>query len=595
VRRALTATIVGAAALTVGASAAQAANYAVWSCHDGSGNPAPVAGWTSARSSLGDGGSSTNTCGSATGGLTATFLGTAVVITNYPSGSFARWEFFAPASTTVDNVTLDRSFSVGEWNSMWDHDASPMTAVFKDGPGTGILTDGPFLENCISYFGCRSGDSTVNFPVNSSTFSTAAGCVRIGEVKPTNDCVGDPSGRASITVRRAKIVLADSTAPSLAAATGASSVGTPLKGVVGVDATASDAGSGIAQVQVKIDDQIVRQRAIIDDNNGACTAQGATSGYLALVPCKLNVSATLPVDTTKVSDGNHVLSVQVWDAAGTASNVVSRAITVANAVAGTAKDAGGTTADATAGTVAGDIAAITARIVPPTVSTDPATAPGLHGGAAGVPNGTGGDLAKAHFAAQAKLTKRSAAYGSKVTLKGQLLDKKRKPIAGAHVDVYETLAVVGSARVHVATVDTDAKGRFSYRPATTSPRTVEFAYATSTGSDAYLDQRTVKLGIHAALSLKISPKSPAKHAKVTFTGKVDAGPLPPDGARMVIEARGAHAWYIVADINTNAAGEYSWSHRFTVGNGYTFRARLTKTALLTVAPAASALVRIHVR
>ncbi len=74
-----------------------------------------------------------------------------------------------------------------------------------------------------------------------------------------------------------------------------------------------------------------------DTNGGRCTSVGTdTSGigeFLYAQPCKQNVAVDVPVDTSRLSNGQHQLSVTVEDAAGNSSVVYDGTISTSNAVA----------------------------------------------------------------------------------------------------------------------------------------------------------------------------------------------------------------------------------------------------------------------
>ena len=110
---------------------------------------------------------------------------------------------------------------------------------------------------------------------------------------------------------------------------------------------ATDPGSGVYEALFSVDGQVV-QRTVLDDNGGRCRDVGQTTdglpAFLYVQPCPPSVSADVPFDTTKVSNGAHHLVVSVIDAAGNAAPVLDRTVTVANPPPPARRAANGTNA-----------------------------------------------------------------------------------------------------------------------------------------------------------------------------------------------------------------------------------------------------------
>ena len=78
----------------------------------------------------------------------------------------------------------------------------------------------------------------------------------------------------------------------------------------------SDVGSGLFRVAVEVDGDRMDARPI-DDNQGACRMP-----FVVPVPCKLTASVDVPIDTTRLTEGTHAITVRVFDATGVNSAVV---------------------------------------------------------------------------------------------------------------------------------------------------------------------------------------------------------------------------------------------------------------------------------
>ena len=107
----------------------------------------------------------------------------------------------------------------------------------------------------------------------------------------------------------------------------------------------TDPGSGVYEAVFSVDGHVV-QSTVVDENGGRCRNVGQTTdglpAFLYVQPCLGSVSADVPFDTTRVSNGAHHLIVSVIDAAGNAAPVLDRQITVANPPACRARRTGRT-------------------------------------------------------------------------------------------------------------------------------------------------------------------------------------------------------------------------------------------------------------
>jgi hypothetical protein len=575
-----------AAVLATSPGASAAGTYTLWSCKNGAGLPAPIDGWSSAASDpSGAYPGPTNSCSDGKS-FGASWKADYDI---FPAGTGQRWQYTAPAGVTITNVTMERSMGAVSrlHGAGTDVGSSPTAMAYRGKVVRDPIADAASVielcqDNCNKFSFVAYPDPSfppLAFKVDGTTFGFSAGCARVASEAGPYQCQGDPGGRGGYTVERAKIVLADPSAPTAADITGSVLDAAALSGTRDLSLTAADRGSGIWDAEVKVDATVIRPRGVVNANGGLCSPTGDVDGFLAGAPCKPSVSLSLPIDTTRVADGAHTLTVDLWDAAGNRSRVLERAITVANSPV----------VDNPLPSVSGTPGAVAERPAVPAIKGAGA------GAVVGAANGSGGDRASARFVQSKKPASVTTTYGRAVTIKGQLVDRSKKPIAGAHLDVLETVALKGAAQQYVATIDTDAKGRFAYRPAVGPQRKVAFAYVPKTGDAAYATQLAVSFDVKAAVTLAVTPKSTSRKNKVTFSGRVTAGPLPPAGARVVIETRGKHAWLIVAALNTNASGAFAWSHKFSVPLTYHFRARMLRTADLAILPGVSALRPVKIR
>jgi hypothetical protein len=137
---------------------------------------------------------------------------------------------------------------------------------------------------------------------------------------------------SSVQVNSAQFTLSNAAVPT---ASGFS--GTALeKGVRGTGDllfTATDTGGpGVYSVVATIDGTPVYS-GTPNTNGGSCVAVGANSGTLMFdgqQPCPAAEAVSIPIPTSGLPDGKHVLAVSVSDAAGNSSPVLDQTITTSN-------------------------------------------------------------------------------------------------------------------------------------------------------------------------------------------------------------------------------------------------------------------------
>ena len=102
------------------------------------------------------------------------------------------------------------------------------------------------------------------------------------------------------------MTLNDPAPPRILAATGSLLTGKgPLRGQLHLALKLSDTGGGLYRTRLLADDERVEDR-VIDDNQGACRMP-----FVLPVPCKLAASVDVPIDTTRLTEGRHAITVQV--------------------------------------------------------------------------------------------------------------------------------------------------------------------------------------------------------------------------------------------------------------------------------------------
>ena len=128
------------------------------------------------------------------------------------------------------------------------------------------------------------------------------------------DCLDNGS---SFVVRRVALQVDDPTPPKIVQSSGSLLQTTgPQKGERHLALALRDVGGGLYMVRVDVDGEPMSQIPV-DDNQGACRRP-----FLQPVPCKLAANVDVPVDTTQLTDGPHIIDVRVFDATGVNSAVV---------------------------------------------------------------------------------------------------------------------------------------------------------------------------------------------------------------------------------------------------------------------------------
>lgn len=633
---------ISAAAVLGTAATANAGTYTYWSCKTPAGNPTSTQGWTNAKNQAYA--ELSNSC--ATGGSLSAYFGGPDVVVSAPT--YIRWEYNSPEGTTVVTATPQRYWSVLPGND------GAAAAIYS---GNWNFDAQNVVEMCIAFTGgCRfSPGPDIAIGGQGRMIGFEVGCYGSGS------CMGDTaSGRAFQQWGSTKIILRDDTDPAAANPSGTALENTALRGAESLTIGATDTGSGVWQGEVRLGSTVVTPRAVVAANGGRCNAidveASVANEFAWAQPCQSAAQGSWAVDTTRVPDGEHTLSLTLWDAAGNASTVLSRKVRVDNVpppaiklppsgasqlnnpnsprIDGdgrvgaqlTAFDGNWTDASAqlsrvwqvsdsadgpwtaVSGAVAStyrpsalqagkylrltvtavssegtSTATSAARLIDAAASggsidltpnNEPAKSTGGTPGASAstlaaltANNGSGGDPASGKLVPSDK--RKTAKVGFKRTLRvtGQLVDGAGKPITGGQIDVWETVA--RDARAKVATITTDAKGRYSWNPATRSNRIVELAYSPQRESTEYQSAHTLQVLVRAGVSIKLRRRHVGPFGTGVLTGRVQVDGIPSSGVYVEIHSRNARGRDLVIDtVKTDGNGRFRWKRRFDARYGY---------------------------
>jgi hypothetical protein len=508
-----------AAVVAAGPTSAQAGRFHVYSCRTPSGESAPVDGWSG--SAVGPESYAHNTCGQPGGALIAA-LGDQVSRTaNADSGI---WTLKSPAGVTVVATRLWRAGDTkggAEFNAGYQF-------TFAGPAGKPYFDQCSFVGECVSKGEIGDPFATINnVAVPGSALGTpltmTATCGgTINYPCPTGK--GDANGYAAVVYLYAADITLEQTAGPTASNVGGELAGAPtVTGRSALTFNASDPGAGVYEAVFSVDGQVV-QRTVVDEAGGRCRDVGqtmdGTPAFLYLQPCPGSVGADVALDTTRVANGTHRLTVSVIDAAGNGAAVLDRVVTFYN---------------------------------PPPL------------GIPGPPNG-------ANASAQAKLSVRwkrtrkpslTSAFDSRQTITGRLTGPGGVPISAAQIDVQATPST-GGPTLSMLGPRTGRDGRFKMRlPRGISSRTLHFAYREHVGDLIPVATGALTLTVKAGLTLSITPRTAGVGQSIFFKGHLRGHPIPASGKQLVLEARSpGGAWIEFKVVRSDLKGHYRASYRF---------------------------------
>jgi hypothetical protein len=371
-RRILVVCLLAVTAAAVAPAVSSAGTYVDYECAGPDGAPVPAAGFTPTVSPKA---AATNTCGAAGGALDARLQDDPP----WTGGLSAVQTFRAPANTTIAGVSLYRATT-----------GAPVTPSGGSFLTYQVNLDNTLIDGCLPSVAC-AGDVSGNVNrgnVSASQLQFTAGCG--GTV--ANTCTTP----IRLAVTRAAITLRDTIAPVPSNLRGSLLDANAKSGTVNAVFDVADAGGGVYRTVTAVDNKVI---AVTPAALGTCTDINPSNSdpyeFAGAVPCPLSqVALTSSIDTTKLTDGVHTISIAVEDAAGNSTPVIApnTRFTVRN----------------------------------------------------GVPNGspagrtTQGRL-KMWFDANKKIRKTSI-YGQRVVVRGYLRDRRGRGIRGAEIEVYHDVA-----------------------------------------------------------------------------------------------------------------------------------------------------------
>lgn len=519
-------------------ASARAGTYKMYSCAPPGVNIAsPTSGPWRAYSEGNDSTQAVSSCGAAAGGaMTISFNG----VGTYPMASFSKVGWELPASALNPQVAIVR---VKSWHAVdtRSYEYPPGDLRFQVAYPDNL---GPFAGNAAGATGPEGYVSPTNDP--------PAPRHRLG-LACGNGGAGEPCKllyRPNLAIYGTEADLVESAPPTGSIDGGTLASGGIKAGAASLSYSAADAQSGVARVEVLLDDAVVGAHDFSRDVSLPVAAQGAGEcRYTGIAACPGAQSRDISVNTAAAADGARSVALRVTDAAGNRVNIAGPQVAIAN------------------------------------------------GGAPGAPNGAPASrLAKltAGYAATRRSSRRLS-YKARPLVRGKLVDERGAAIGGATIAVLSRQRQAGARDEQVDAVRTAADGSFSYRLARGPSRRLTFAYTAYSGDPRPTARRSLSTVVRARVSASASPRSVRRGNRFRLSGRLLL--LPREGIRIEIQARDGRKWRTVGSVKTKRRGRYGWSYRFSsaaAGRTYGFRARVVSEIYpFAVGNSRSALVRVR--
>lgn len=231
-----------------------------------------------------------------------------------PGGTIAEgggrsWALVAPPGTTIHTLATTQALTHGSGTSR----QSFLEWTLSSGREqlANFLDDGRILP-----------------PLKQITYPIESGFVKSRLFCPHFSSETCPGGEFFVIFEKIVVELNDFEPPTLF---GPVVAGGSLRGVTNVGYTAIS-GPGVASASLIVDGK--EQPAVRDTNGGECEEP-----YRSFSPCRTNVNASLPLDTTQLGEGQHQVRVAVVDAAGLRTVSDPATITVRNLPTATGRPA----------------------------------------------------------------------------------------------------------------------------------------------------------------------------------------------------------------------------------------------------------------
>jgi hypothetical protein len=304
--------------LSMVSPAAQAASYTVWACADGAGRLLSRGEWKEVRVN-GNGHFLSSTCGDPDANPGTRILAIATSARgNPPVDSGAGWRIQAAPGTWISGLDLWWSGGIPSGPPLFSSiigriEILAQTSIFRvDGNAETGASFGPGVTGGLAY---EEGNHWSSPKLSTSGVTLMAWCLSKCDGVPGVGGEVFTTTVAYFEAYRLKTTVEDTTPPagSVAGLQDGARISVPLA----VQATATDVGSGVREISLRVDGRVVQQIT----PGGSCADVDPSNSdpleYALMEPCPGQHSGTLTLSPAELADGaRHVVSVVATDAAG---------------------------------------------------------------------------------------------------------------------------------------------------------------------------------------------------------------------------------------------------------------------------------------
>jgi hypothetical protein len=353
---------------------------------------------------------------------------------------------------------------------------------------------------------------------------------------------------AELAITSATILLKNESTPTASGFAGSLASTTPVSGTATLTFNAQDKqGPGVYRVVAQIDGHEMASETP-NANEGKCVANGTYYKVLNFrwrQPCPQETAASIEIPTAAISDGQHLLKVEVEDAAGNTAAVYEHTITVGDE----------------------PVAPVLPISTPALVSPAP-----VRGPANGTPASENAVLT-AHWQGASTASLKSA-YGRSHVVIGKLTNTSGIPIVGALIEVSQKPSSLGASASSLASTHTGTDGSFTIHVPSDASSSIQLAYRSHLGDAQPAATHTLTLQVPASLHLTVSPHVTSVGRTIVLSGKL-AGAIPPGGKKVLFEARVAGgSWIEFHNATVDSHGRFRATHRFTFSGPISYQFRV---------------------
>lgn len=459
-----------------------------------------------------------------------------------------------------------------------------------DIPAGKNLYGGITYDECFSSrdTSCASG-KTRTLTVDRAIPADAGLTVFVRCDQPFDDPAGCGNSSGQVDVTKFDVTYRDSAAPAGSATLSAlvpSAAGDPVGGTQLVPYAVTDTvGSGIQRVEGRIAGQPI-----------AATPDQCAAPFDRMQPCPTSSTGNLAVDTTKLPDGAHALSVVAIDASGNEATIAASTIVTQNS-----SSVGRGSDPALRGAVNGSYAADDAKLS----AFWPATA------RTASKNKTIKRRCQASKAYRRKnkvacdgrppSDKLRVSYSKRKSnlVRGRLVTPAGDPVSEATIRIVATPNSSGATPSTAATTVTDAAGRFkALLPVAVGSATYGVQWAARVRDTVPVASARLTRAVRADSSISVTPSRVVyRRQRLVFSGKLSGTTGTPKGTAVLVQVNAGKGWRALTTVRARPSGRWTAPYRVLpqLRGRYRFRALVKPSAAYAYASGASRSLPVRVR